>query len=189
MKKNLFSLLGALLITICFNQVAQAFVFAYEAGDPLLPAGSYHISQYFGQYNSDFSKYHLGEDRNRGTCNDDYGDNVYSIANGTVTYAQNAGSSWGNVVIVQHILLPSFTAVNSLYGHLDSINVYVGQDVSIGQKIGEMGDADGYYDCAHLHFEIRNNSSLNTTPGPGYATWSDPLWYYYEDPSDFISAY
>ena len=179
-----FALLAAVLF---FSQNVYAFTYAYTFHDPLLPSSSYRIDQDFREYNSGFGKYHLGEDRNRGSCNADYGDNVYSVANGLVRYAQNAGTTWGNVVIIRYIL-PDNSVVNFLYGHLKTITVSVGQEVSGGQKIGEVGDANGYYDCAHLHLEARTDRSLETIPGPGYLSGlSDPLWNKYTDPSDFIA--
>jgi len=187
MKKKFLLAFVLMLASLCLSLNAQAFDYAYAFHDPLLPSSSYRVDQDFAEYNSYYGKYHLGEDRNRGTCDDDYGDNVYSVANGRVMYAQNAGTSWGNVVIIRHIL-PDITVVNTLYGHLKTINVSVSQDVSLGQKIGELGDAGGYYNCAHLHLELRTDRSLETVPGSGYlSSLSDPLWDDYEDPSDFIA--
>ncbi len=189
MKRLIFVL--AVLMAVLLSTNAYAFSYAYAFHDPLLPSYLYRIDQDHKEYNSDFNKYHIGEDRNRINlpyCSDDYGDEVYSIANGLVTYAQNAGSGWGNVVIIRHIR-PDLTRVHSLYGHLSSVFVSVGDEVNIGQQIGEMGDAGGYYQCAHLHLELRTDRTLEQSPGSGYAYWNDPIWGSHTDPSDFIANY
>lgn len=186
MKK--LALLLAGFLSVFFSTGAFAFQYAYAFHDPLLPSSSYRVDQDHKQYNSTYGKYHIGEDRNRGSCDDDDGDAVYSIANGLVTYAQNAGASWGNVVIIRHIR-PDLTRVHSLYGHLKNSYVAAGQEVTIGQQIGEVGDAAGYYPCAHLHLELRTDRTLEQSPGSGYAYWSDPIWSSHTDPSDFIANY
>ncbi len=168
---------------------AFAFTYAYAFHDPLFPTYLYSVTQDHKEYNSAIGKYHIGEDRSRNNtsnCDDDIGDAVYSVANGLVTYAQDGGTGWGNVVIVRHIL-PDLTRVHSLYGHLNNFNVSVGQEVVIGQQIGQMGDANGLY-CAHLHFELRTDRALEKSPGFGYAyTLGDPIWNSHTDPSQFLS--
>lgn len=173
---------------VFFSASASAFQYAYAFHDPLFPTSSYRVEQDHKEYNSTYGKYHIGEDRNRGSCNDDDGDAVYSIANGLVTYAQNAGSSWGNVVIIRHIRT-DFTRVHSLYGHLKNVYVSAGQEMTIGQQIGQVGNAGGYYPCAHLHLELRTDRTLEQDPGAGYAYWSDPIWNSHTDPSEFIANY
>jgi murein DD-endopeptidase MepM/ murein hydrolase activator NlpD len=77
--------------------VADQFV------DPLAGTGAW-ATQDHGQYNSDFDKYHLGEDWSAGAGDSDIGVRVNSAANGIVVYAQNAAPSWGKVVIIVHTL-------------------------------------------------------------------------------------
>jgi len=96
---------------------------------------------------------HLGEDWNKNTGgNTDCGEPVYAAANGVVTFAEDAGPGWGNVVIIEHTLTDG-KRVQSLYGHLAKILKTSG-DVEIREKIGEVGNADGRY-LGHLHHEIR----------------------------------
>lgn len=68
-------------------------------------------------------------------------------------YGKNAscgcGGGYGNYVLIDH-----GNGFASLYGHLTSLNVSVGQTVSQGQTIGAMGST-GYSTGDHLHFEIR----------------------------------
>jgi murein DD-endopeptidase MepM/ murein hydrolase activator NlpD len=63
------------------------------------------------------------------------------------TYAWS--KSYGNHVIIQHE-----GGVETLYGHLDSVEVSVGQTVEKGQIIGYEGNT-GYSTGYHLHFEVR----------------------------------
>ena len=80
------------------------------------------------------------------------GDPIYAANNGTVirtTYSKTGG----NYIIINHN-----NGYYSYYGHLNQINVYVGQTVSRGQLIGRMGNT-GYVistgsDGTHLHFAI-----------------------------------
>lgn len=111
---------------------------------------------------------HLGEDWNKTTGgNTDCGAPVYATANGTITFAKDAGAGWGNVVIVEHTG-DDGTKIQSLYGHLESITKTNGE-VQRREQIGTIGNANGQYLC-HLHFEIRwpDCPSWNQT-GPGYA--------------------
>lgn len=61
---------------------------------------------------------------------------------------------YGNVVILKHPNKYENEAIFSLYAHLSAIDVDQGDQVSSGDKIGEVG-ASGAADGSHLHFEIR----------------------------------
>jgi hypothetical protein len=122
--------------------------------------------------------HHLGDDLN-GIAgeNSDLCDPIYSIADGRVLLARNAGAGWGNVIILLHAYIENGQRkfVQSYYGHCEKILVRVGDNVRRGQQIATIGTADGRY-LAHLHFEMREF----TTPfiGPGYRDntrgWIDP---------------
>jgi outer membrane protein assembly factor BamB len=139
----------------------------------------------FGVFRRRYDKYHTGEDWwvSRGGSN--FGEPVFNIGHGTVTYAD--GDGWGRdkgVVIVRHVLASGRTVL-SFYGHLDppSVMLQRGDCVERGQKVGEIGRPRT---SPHLHFEIRNH--LPGEPGPGY--WpSDPTLTGWESPSRFINAY
>ena len=59
-----------------------------------------------------------------------------------------AGSGYGYSIVIQH-----GSGRTSLYGHCDSLNVYVGQSVEKGQVIATVGNT-GYSFGNHLHFEM-----------------------------------
>ncbi|HMO79631.1 MAG TPA: M23 family metallopeptidase [Pyrinomonadaceae bacterium] len=124
---------------------------------------------------------HLGEDWNKNSGgNTDCGEPVYSIANGMITYAADAGPGWGNVIIITHTL-PDGTRVQSLYGHLKEM-IRTEGEVRFREKIGTIGNANGRYLC-HLHFEIREEHCPSwDAVFVGYS----PIRYGWVDPSDFI---
>ena len=186
---------AVLFSNLYFSQSTGAQAFADAFDEPLHPSALYKIDQrHKDEYCSkackagkESLKYHIGEDRNKkhnGNCDIDFGDNVYSIANGYVSYAEHAGPTWGNVVIILHVL-PDLTVVNSMYAHLSSIDTAVTRHVSIRHPIGKVGKVGT--DCAHLHFEIRTSGHLGRVPGRGYASSrNDPIYNHHAVPSDFI---
>jgi hypothetical protein len=120
-------------------------------------AAGYYMARKMVPYN------HLGDDWNGlGGGNTDYGDPVYSIADGVVVYSQNYGSNWGQVIIVRHKfkdLDGRVKMVDSLYGHVINRRVSMGDSVRRGQQIAQIGNNNGMY-LAHLHLEIRSNTSI-----------------------------
>jgi len=124
---------------------------------------------------------HFGEDWcGRGGSNTCYGDPMYAIADGIVTWAYNAGGSWGNVIMTRHAYRDPASGtvkyIDTLNGHLSKILVRVGQPLKRGQQIGAIGNNFGMY-AAHLHFEIRSDLSIgfmreSTVPGTDH--WLDP---------------
>ncbi len=120
----------------------------------------------FGVFRSRYDKYHAGEDwwQSRGGSSN-LGLPVYSIGHGRVTYAQPLG--WGRdqgVIIIRHTF-DDGRSILSFYGHLDppSVTLNVGDCVTRGQKIGEIGKPRT---PPHLHFEIRTH--MPDEPGGGY---------------------
>lgn len=108
---------------------------------------------------------HLGDDLNGiGGQDSDQGDPVYAAADGVVLYSGWGSAGWGNVISLLH-RLPQGELVQSFYGHVETLDVAVGNQVRRGDVIGSVGKGDGRY-LAHLHFELRRLHSLS--PGPGY---------------------
>ncbi|EHQ25453.1 M23 family metallopeptidase [Mucilaginibacter paludis] len=78
------------------------------------------------------------------------GDEVKCTANGSVVFAGWYGG-YGNCVRVAH-----GNNLETLYGHLSRIIVKVGQQVAVGEKVGEVGST-GHSTGTHLHYEVRKN--------------------------------
>jgi murein DD-endopeptidase MepM/ murein hydrolase activator NlpD len=134
--------------------------FDFPVGPP--DAKKYYNAQGFQKNN------HLGEDWNGvGGGNTDMGDPVYATATGIVTMAEDYGTGWGNIVRMQHNIgsMDQPRLIESLYAHLDTMLVQVGDTLQRGQKLGKIGDAHGAY-WAHLHFEMRHQIDMEV--GGGY---------------------
>ncbi len=80
---------------------------------------------------------------------------IYATADGVVTFA-GWSSGYGRLIKIQHDF-----GIETRFGHLNDIKVSVGQRVSLGDRIGDMGNS-GRSTGPHLHYEIRvNGSPLN----------------------------
>lgn len=77
-----------------------------------------------------------------------YGSRVFSIADGTVSYAGWRGG-YGWFVIVDHK-----NGYQTAYGHNSKLLVYSGQKVKAGQPVALMGNT-GRATGVHVHFEVR----------------------------------
>ena len=73
---------------------------------------------------------------------------LYSTADGVVTHA-GWQSGYGRLVKIQHEF-----GIETRYAHLSKLRVKVGQRVSRGDRIGDMG-ASGRVTGVHLHYEVR----------------------------------
>ncbi|MBP8591566.1 M23 family metallopeptidase [Candidatus Shapirobacteria bacterium] len=83
---------------------------------------------------------------------------VVAAKGGTVTQA-----GWGTPQAYGiHVMIDHQDGTKTLYGHLSSVAVAVGQSVMRGQVIGQMGST-GRSTGIHLHFEIRTSSG-NVNP-------------------------
>src|SRR3989338_9006789 len=79
---------------------------------------------------------------------------ILAADTGTVTYAGCLNWGYGCHIIVDHA-----NGYQTLYGHMSSLGVGVGQAVTQGQTIGRMGSS-GRSTGTHLHFEIRSGGTL-----------------------------
>ncbi len=83
---------------------------------------------------------------------DDFGDTVVASAGGKVSRVANEGNtSYGRWIEIDH-----GNGFRSRYAHLSKQSVSLGQTVSQGQKIGELGNTGGS-SGPHLHYEERLN--------------------------------
>ena len=84
-----------------------------------------------------------------------HGTPIYSTGEGVVVHA-GWGSGYGRLVKIKHEF-----GFETRYAHLSRIRVKVGQKVSRGQRIGDMGNT-GRSTGTHLHYEVRiNGKDLN----------------------------
>lgn len=128
--------------------------------------GFVYNAQKFWEMNVKRGGHHTGDDLNGiGGMNTDLGDPVYAAADGLVVYGANPSPGWGNILIVAHRTTDG-RMLHSMYAHLLKRLVVPGMIVSRGQKIAEVGTADGMYP-AHLHFEMRESDGADI--GAGYA--------------------
>lgn len=72
---------------------------------------------------------------------------VYATGKGRVIYA-DWKQGYGKCVIISHGF-----GYETLFGHLNEYNVHVGQEVSRGEKIAEVGNT-GKSTGPHLHYEV-----------------------------------
>ena len=79
-----------------------------------------------------------------------YGSPIYTTADGVVIWA-GWQSGYGRLVKIRHEF-----GIETRYAHLSQIRVSVGQRVSRGDRIGDMGNS-GRSTGTHLHYEIRKN--------------------------------
>jgi murein DD-endopeptidase MepM/ murein hydrolase activator NlpD len=81
-----------------------------------------------------------------------YGTPIYATADGVVTHA-GWDSGYGRLVKIRHDF-----GVETRYAHLSQVRVEVGQRVSRGDRIGDMGNS-GRSTGTHLHYEVRLNGT------------------------------
>ena len=89
---------------------------------------------------------------------------IHSTGNGTVITAKMSRYGYGHEVKVDH----GFGFI-TIYGHLEDINVKVGQKVSRGEVVGTLGNT-GRSTGPHLHYEVRKN---------GHTV--NPMYFFYEN--------
>lgn len=114
------------------------------SGHAALPISSgYRIAARFGDTGS-WARYHTGIDFSAGM-----GTPIHAVAAGVVTNAGSGSAGWaGNYVTIRHS-----DGKTSLYAHMSSVTVHVGEKVSGGQKVGAVG-MTGRTFGPHVHFEV-----------------------------------
>ncbi|MEP7167079.1 MAG: M23 family metallopeptidase [Candidatus Woesebacteria bacterium] len=107
---------------------------------PLLPSEVKGISTYF-------TSYHPGID-----IRADVGSPVLSMHEGIVVENEYQAGGYGRYVVVEHTF--GTQTVRSLYAHMKSTAVEVGDKVGMGQPVGIVG-MTGHSTGPHVHFETR----------------------------------
>jgi murein DD-endopeptidase MepM/ murein hydrolase activator NlpD len=117
------------------------------------PEPQAHISQPFGPSSYWFEPaygiyphFHTGID-----LVEPFGSPVYAADDGVVALVGSSSSGYGNYVVIAHS-----GGLDTLYGHLATSLVKVGDRVTQGQPVGMEGST-GNSTGAHLHFELRIN--------------------------------
>lgn len=186
---------NAIFLLNCHAQIPEATSgFSYPLTGAFSNNGGYSFLD--AAYYSGNLVYHPGEDWNQPTlnggcstgCSIDKCLDVKAAANGQVKYVNT--SAWGGIVLEHSYQNQTWY---SQYGHIINPAVTVGQNVSKGQKIAEIGDVGT--SCAHLHFEIREADHPNPINGAyfnygnnGIGSYSNVVnWY--EDPDLFIASH
>ncbi|MCB0102998.1 MAG: M23 family metallopeptidase [Anaerolineales bacterium] len=103
-----------------------------------------------------------------------FGTPVHAAGNGVVVFADSDKATkfapwnnfYGNLVVIQHA-----DEMYTLYAHLSSILVQVGDEVAVGDVIGQVG-ATGGATGPHLHFEVRAGSDYTEY----FSTQNPELW-------------
>jgi len=121
-----------------------------------LPNDQFVLTSPFGNRISPFTRssdFHKGLDLSAPA-----GTPVYATADGVVSFAgrypiRESVAWWrfGNVITINHA-----DRFITIYGHLDTIKVKVGQTIRQGQTIATVGST-GWSTNPHLHYEVRSN--------------------------------
>lgn len=102
-------------------------------------------------------RFHAGVDLAAAT-----GTPVAAARSGQVVYADWRAGGWGRLVAINN-----GGGVRTLYAHLSSIEVRVGETVRTGDTIGRVG-ATGHATGPHLHFEVRlRGAAIDPLPALG----------------------
>jgi len=130
------------------NRITEGVL--YEAAQPSIMPVKGYVTGGWGRRQDPFdptlSESHPGID-----ISAPLGSRIIAPADGTVIFAgQRAG--YGNIVVIDHKF-----GLTTRYGHLQRMEVQVGQHVSRGEIIGSVG-MSGRSTGPHLHFELWRDS-------------------------------
>lgn len=91
------------------------------------------------------------------------GENVLAVESGKVICSEYSKTSgFGNWIMIRHN-----NGKVSLYAHLSERFVTTGNNVTKGQRIGQVGNTSAKYSIGpHLHFELGNSNSSNAPGDP-----------------------
>jgi len=91
------------------------------------------------------------------------GADVRAMEDGVVIYSGWMGG-YGQVVIIDHGMLPDGRAISTLYAHNSQLLVKEGERVVQGQLVAKVGST-GFSTGPHAHFEVRvNGTPVNPLP-------------------------
>lgn len=144
-------------------------------------------TRFFGAYDldaSEFSAVHPGIDMKLAE-----GTPVGSIAGGKVNGVYNKTDGLGLHVIVEH-RLPDGSQYFSIYGHLGSVKVSVGDAVKPGDIVGTIG-MTGKTTAPHLHLQVDKGfgEEIHTANTPDHVPTPSEARQLWAHPIDFIRMY
>ena len=144
------------------EQAAQGKSPQSNPGGYIWPADSRYITSTVGGRTSPGG---IGSTNHKGTDigRVGYTSPIYAAKSGTVIVSQYS-SSYGNYVVVSH-----GAGNTTLYGHMSSRSVSVGQYVNQGDVLGITGST-GHSTGPHLHFEVTENGVRIDPLKKGYLT-------------------
>jgi len=120
----------------------------------VMPVENFRFTSDFG---ARWGRLHAGDDLAA-----PIGTRIGALSSGTVVFAGQQ-SGYGNKVEIRH-----WDGTVSWYGHMSQINVEVGEKVTPGQKVGEVGNT-GHSTGPHLHLEIHPDGGGPVDPQPWLA--------------------
>ena len=123
-----------------------------KAGSLLYPVPGVEINSPMGMR---WGRMHNGVDMAA-----DFGTPILAAMDGVITRVDFDPGGYGNFITIKH---NDGNISETLYGHMESTNVTVGQEVKAGHPIGAMGSTGGSTG-PHLHFEVRDNNDQRIDP-------------------------
>lgn len=153
----------------------------------LITAKLFYSTRFFGSYDTDageFSGNHAGIDLKL-----PFGTPVVSIAGGRVNAVVREESGLGLHVIIEHRL--GDETYYSIYGHLSSVGVTQGQEISPGAYIGAVGNT-GRSTLPHLHLQIdrgARDENPHVVYWPGNVPTPEEAARYTVHPISFIAGH
>lgn len=120
--------------------------------------GYYYVSSGFGsRWGTTHKGIDIAQNQGASVVASRSGTVIRAVSSCTHNYGKSAnccGNGYGNHVIIMH----DDGTYSTLYGHMSSINVSVGNYVDKGTTIGYVGST-GWSTGYHLHFEVRKNGT------------------------------
>jgi len=135
---------------------------ASNPGGYIWPVSSHYITSTVGGRNSPGG---IGSTNHKGTDigRVGYNSSIYAAKDGKVIISEYS-RSYGNYVVVYH-----GAGNTTLYAHMSSRKVSVGQSVKQGDVLGITGST-GNSTGPHLHFEVKENDTIINPLDKGYLT-------------------
>jgi len=140
----------------------QVFLACRPSIHPLSPADPFWLTSSYGYRNDPFTHRrtaHHGID-----LGGPYGLDIHVTGDGIVVKARSSRYGYGKEVVVDHGF-----GFQTIYAHLQDIQVKVGQELKRGEVLGTLGNT-GRSTGPHLHYEIRKDKRT-----------VNPFHYFYEN--------